>query len=83
MEKYSQEVIDKLDAQGLRSVDCLDILDICHKYVEQQKKEIKISAVKGMAKLYMEYRTAQKSKNFKNAEKIQKQLDNACKQILK
>lgn len=83
MEKYSQQVIDKLDAQGLRSVDCLDILDICHKYVDEQKKQIKISAVKGMAKLYTELRTAQDSKNFNDAKKIQKQLDNACKKILK
>ena len=83
MEKYSQKVIDKLDEQGLRSVDCLDILDICHKYVQEQKKEVKINALKGMAKLYTEMRTAQESKNFKDSKKIQKQLDNACKKILK
>ena len=83
MEKYSQQVIDKLDEQGLRSVDCLDILDICHKYVEGETKVIKMKAVKGFAQLYTDLRTAQKSKNFTDSNRIQKQLDEACKKILK
>ena len=62
---------------GKHEVD--DILKVFNK----KKKDIKMKAVKGFAQLYTDLRTAQKSKNFTESEKIQKQLDEACRKVLK
>ena len=62
---------------GEHEVD--DILKVFNK----KKKDIKMKAVKGFAQLYTDLRTAQKSKNFTESEKIQKQLDEACRKVLK
>ena len=83
MQNYSKDVIDKLKAQGLRSSDCIEILDICNKYVEEHSKVIKIEGVKGMMQLYYDMRKAQQSKDFQQARLIQGTLDKACKQVLR
>lgn len=77
--KYNQDVLDKLDGYGLRSSDSLDILDICHRYVDKEKNKIKIASVKGFAKLVKEMRMIQQVGG--NASKQEKVIDETLKKI--
>ena len=80
---YSQEIIDKLDETNpqLRSSDILDILDVCNQYIEKEKRQIKIQAVKSYCRLVSDYLTAIDTKSEK-AKQIEKKLRLTVKQVL-
>lgn len=83
MIEYRERIIDHLDKQcpQLRSVDILDILEICEKYLETNRQAIGVKASKDYARLIDSYFQA-KDQDRNELKQLEKQSRGATRAIL-
>lgn len=76
------EIVEALEKSNphLRSVDVLDLVNICNEYVEKEKR--KISTTKSFVRLVQRYFQA-KDQKLDEVKKLEAQIKRTIKQVLK